>query len=271
MDYNYILNIAKATAFSAGRLIQREREFKGLSIDFKKNIELVTSADISADKLISSEIIQNFPGHVILSEESSPDLLIQNDCPEFLWIIDPIDGTVNYAHYQRKVAVSIAFAVNGVVKLGVIHAPFLNETYTAIKGQGAFLNEKLIACSQNSNLKSAIIGTGFPYDKSDIEYLIRRLRAVFKNFQDIRRTGSAALDLCSVACGRLEGYYETIKPWDLAAGCLIAKEAGCNVGHLYSSKSKIPSDLLGDELVVASPGIYTDLVEILRNADSENT
>jgi myo-inositol-1(or 4)-monophosphatase len=265
-NYEKILSFAVDLAVRTGDLIKEERSLNKYSIEYKDNNELVTSADLMADDLINSAIKENFPEHVVFSEESSPDFLSKNECLQPLWIIDPIDGSVNYAHNQNQVSVSIAYAENGIVKAGAVHAPFQKETFSALKGKGAYLNGRPVTCSSSSTLKTAVIGTGFPYDKSDIEHLFRRLRAVLANFQDIRRLGSAALDICWTACGRLEGYYETIKPWDLAAGCLIAKEAGCIVGHLTEFSNKIPEDLLGDELVVAPPGIYYKLVGILKEA-----
>ena len=264
-NYDMILDFAIDLASRTGKLIKKQRDLNQYSFEYKDNNELVTSADIAADNLINSAIKKTFPGHAVFSEESSPNFLYENGYSKPLWIIDPIDGTVNYAHNQNQVSVSIAFAENGIVKMGVVHAPFQNETFSAIRGKGASLNGKSIYCSSNSNLKTAIIGTGFPYDKSNIELLIRRLRAVLANFQDVRRLGSAALDICWVACGRLEGYYETIKPWDLAAGYLIAREAGCTVGHLNKSLNSIPADLLGEDLVVAAPEIYSNLTKILNN------
>lgn len=266
-DYNLdsISKFAVDLAGKTGELIKTKRKEHSLSYDYKDNCELVTSADIAADELISSSIKSNFPNHSIFSEESSPGFLTGNEPRKYLWIVDPVDGTVNYAHCQAHVSISIAYAIDGVVQIGVVHAPFQNETFTAIKGRGAFLNGKPIKCSTNNNLKTSIISTGFPYDKSNIEHLIRRVRCILANFQDIRRLGSAALDLCWVACGRLEGYYETIKPWDLAAGRLIAKEAGAVAGNLVQNDFVL-GDLCGDDLVVAPPNIYPDLIKILEEA-----
>ena len=266
-DYN-LDSISKFTvdlACETGELIKTKRNENSLSFDYKDNCELVTSADIAADELITSSINNKYPDHSIFSEESSPGFLSSNQSKKYLWIVDPVDGTVNYAHSQAHVAISIAYAIDGIVQVGVVHAPFQDETFTAIKGKGAFLNGEPIRCSTNNNLKASIISTGFPYDKSNIEHLIRRVRRILANFQDIRRLGSAALDLSWVACGRLEGYYETIKPWDLAAGRLIAKEAGAVAGNLVQN-DLVPEDLCGDDLVVASPEIYSDLVRVLEEA-----
>ena len=286
IDYDNILNFTVDLAVRAGELIKKKRDSQDLSVEYKDHMEAVTSADIAADDLIRTEINKHFPEHSIFSEESSPDFSFQQDTNKLLWIVDPIDGTVNYAHNLSQVCISIAFAVDGVVKVGVVHAPFQNETFIAIKGKGAFLGcglqaagysktmtdksgYKKIVCNTNTNPKTAIIATGFPYDRSGLEHLIRRLSNIMMNFQDIRRFGSAALDICWTACGRFDGYCETIHPWDLAAACLIAKEAGCYVDNLYSSKSSnVPKDLRGDDLVVAPPGIYPELAKVLEEADS---
>ena len=275
IDYGSVLRFTVDLAIRAGKLIKEKRDLQDLSIKYKDNMEAVTSADIAADDLITTEINKHFPGHAIFSEESSPDFSFQKDTNKLLWIVDPIDGTVNYAHNLNQVCISIAFAVDGVVQVGVVHAPFQNETFTAIKGNGALsgygqqaTGYRRIFCGMNTNPKTAIIATGFPYDRSGIELLIRRLSNVMVNFQDIRRFGSAALDICWVACGRFDGYYETIHPWDLAAACIIAKEAGCSVGNLYDTESSIPKDLRGDDLIVAGPEIYSKLERVIKEADS---
>jgi len=207
-----ILNVAKDLAFKAGKSIVEARQSQRLTLSYKDGVELLTSADLSVDQLIRAGIESAFPDHLILSEESSPGLSDAGDLQAPLWIIDPIDGTVNYAYNQHQVAVSIAFAYQGIMRAGVVHCPFQGETFSAIRGKGAKLNGTSILASECSELARALIGTGFPYDRDGRVALVDRLRTVLFACRDIRRIGSAAVDICWVAMGRLDGYYETINP-----------------------------------------------------------
>ena len=258
-----MLEFAEDLARRAGVLIAQARADRALDLSYKEGTELLTSADLQADQLIRGEIEQTFPDHYILSEESSPHLdWTQLRGP--LWVIDPIDGTVNYAYNQQQVAVSIAFAEGGQVQVGVVHCPFVEETFTARRGAGAWRNGQPIRTSECSELSRALIGTGFPYAAAGRVALVDRLRRVLGHCRDIRRVGSAAIDLCWVAMGRLDGFYEALKPWDLAAAALIAREAGARVGHLQSVEGELPEELEGRDLVAAAPGIYEQLVALLR-------
>lgn len=261
-----MLEFAEDLAQRTGVLIAKARADRALDLSYKEGIELLTSADLQADQLIRSEIEKTFPEHYILSEESSPD--IAELAPAWLhgplWVIDPIDGTVNYAYNQHQVAVSIAFAEGGQVQVGVVRCPFVEETFTAQRDVGAWLNDRAIRTSECNHLSRALIGTGFPYAAEARVALVERLRRVLGHCRDIRRVGSAAIDLCWVAMGRLDGFYEALKPWDLAAAALIAREAGARVGHLQPVKGALPEELYGRDLVAATPGIYEQLVALLR-------
>ncbi len=259
-----ILEFATDLARRAGALIAAERQGGGLTLSYKDGIELLTSADLKSDALIRGEISAAFPGHRILSEESSPAMpqAERNQGP--LWIVDPIDGTVNFAYGHAAVAVSLAYAEDGVVQAGVVHSPFLQETYCARRGGGATLNGLALRTSDCAELGRALIGTGFPYDRQERPPLVRRLARVLTHCRDFRRIGSAALDLCWVAAGRLDGFYETLKPWDFAAACLIARESGARTGHLGAVPTGVPPELYGEDVVAAGPGIYEDLVALLR-------
>ena len=224
----------------------------------------MTSADLKADELIRGEIEKTFPNHNILSEESSPDLSDPTALRGPLWIVDPIDGTVNYAYNMHQVAVSIAYAEGGRVQIGVVCCPFFDETFTARRGEGARLNGVPIQVSECDQMGRALIGTGFPYDAEARVALMERLRLVLGSCRDIRRVGSAASDLCWVAMGRLDGFYEALKPWDLAAAVLIAREAGARTGHLAPVQGDMPEELYGRDLVVAAPGIYEELIALLK-------
>ncbi|MCC7264304.1 MAG: inositol monophosphatase [Candidatus Latescibacteria bacterium] len=258
-----ILDFATDLARRAGALISAERERGGLTLSYKDGIELLTSADLKSDQLIRSELSAAFPGHRILSEESSPTMPQEERNEGPLWIVDPIDGTVNFAYGQAAVAVSIAFAVDGVVQAGVVHSPFLQETYCGRRGAGATLNGLPLHTGDCAELGRALIGTGFPYERQERPPLVQRLARVLMHCRDFRRIGSAALDLCWVAAGRLDGFYETLKPWDFAAACLIAREAGARTGHLGPVPRGVPADLYGIDVVAAGPGIYDDLVALL--------
>ncbi|WP_417329012.1 inositol monophosphatase family protein [Halomonas cupida] len=254
-------------AAAAGRMILEAREADNLEHHYKDGQELVTTTDVAVDTLIREYLEQHFPGEERLSEELAPD----RDAVEqggALWVVDPIDGTVNFAHGLRHVAVSIAYVKDGVTQLGVVHAPFLNETFTALRGAGAWRNGNPIKASTGKPLEHSLVATGFPYRRDSRPPLMRRLQAVLAHCRDVRRNGSAALDLCDVACGRLDAYYETVSPWDFAAGLLIAREAGASTGHLYPCPEGLPKDLYGENLLVSHADIFDELGDLLRDADA---
>lgn len=254
-------------AREAGQMIVEARRGNRYTSRYKSGQELVTDADVAVDTRIGERLQAAFGDEARLSEELSPehgDL----DRKGPLWVIDPIDGTVNFAHGLRHVAVSIAWVLDGRTQLGVVHAPFLGETYTAVAGRGATCNELPIQASRTDTLDNCLVGTGFPYRREHRAPLLRRLTAVLEQCQDVRRNGSAALDLCDVACGRLDAFYESVSPWDMAAGWLIAREAGARAGHLYPGPEGVPEDLQGENLLVTTPAIHNELRDLLRRADA---
>ena len=259
-----VLEFAADLARRTGEMIARARAEQGLDLSYKDGAELLTSADLQADEMIRGEIEQAFPDHAILSEESSPDFSDTDVLRGPLWVVDPIDGTVNYAYNMHQTAVSIAFAMGGEVQAGAVCCPFFDEMFTARRGAGARLNGQPIAVSECATLARALIGTGFPYDAVARVALVERLQLVLGHCRDIRRVGSAASDLCWVAMGRLDGFYEALKPWDFAAAALIAREAGARVGHLGPVIGDVPEELYGLDLVVATPRIFDALVDLLR-------
>ncbi|KZY29417.1 MULTISPECIES: inositol monophosphatase family protein [unclassified Oleiphilus] len=263
MNYSDIEKFAKELAIKAGSMIKSERAKGSLSQNYKDQHELVTSADIAADKLIIEAIQEKFPHHRIMSEETYTDTSQGKDLAEPIWIIDPIDGTVNYAHGHFMVAVSIAFACEGEVQVGIVYNPFLDECYSAILGQGSYLNQNKLSVSNQDNLRKALIATGFPYDKSTVPEIMRRTEKVLMKCQDIRRLGSAAMDICWVANGRLDGYFESLSPWDFAAARLIALEAGARCGHFTPVPEGIPACIYNNNLLISTPAIYDALDEIL--------
>ncbi|EON93408.1 inositol-1(or 4)-monophosphatase [Marinobacter lipolyticus SM19] len=261
-----ITDFAQALALEAGELIRRERDNNTLRTDYKQQTELVTHADLMADEFITGAIRKRFPEHRILSEESMPDLSQAEELETPLWIVDPIDGTVNYAYGHPQVAVSIAYAEKGRVQAGVVHAPFPGETFRATKGEGATLNGKPIKHSGATVPRDSLFATGFPYTKDNLEPLVKRLDAMIHNCRDLRRIGSAALDICWVACGRLDIYYENVSPWDFAAARLIALEAGATAGHFGDVPAGYPADLYGRDILISAPAIWEPVRQILRSA-----
>ena len=209
----------------AGSLV---RSLQGKSIIREKNasFNLVTEADTQAEDLVIALLMDAMPDAAILSEESNFE---QNISVDSLWIVDPLDGTTNFAHSIPHYSVSIAYAYKGVLQAGVVYDPSRDELFSASHGDGAFLNGKQITVSSQNSLSSSIIGTGFYYSRGELmEKTLQALHRLFKaEIHGMRRMGSAALDLCWVACGRFDGYFEyMLSPWDFAAGTLILKEAG---------------------------------------------
>jgi len=260
------LALAISIAEEAGQMIRHARDQQSFSQRLKAGIELVTDVDVAVDKLISERLDAHFPGEARLSEELSPEEALHNPA-EQLWVVDPIDGTVNFAQGLRHVAVSIGWIEQGVGKVGVVHAPFLNETFSAAQGLGAFCNQRPIAPSHAASLDNTLVATGFPYDKAARKALLPRLEAALTHCQDVRRNGSAALDICDVACGRLDAYYETVSPWDFVAGWVIAREAGAHVGHLADVPKEVPADLYPEQLLITTPKVYDAMAKLLKESD----
>lgn len=263
-----ILVLAEQLALAAGRTVVAMRE-QQLQRDFKgENAELVTNADLAADHLICQGIRQAFPEHQILAEESNPHWhSIQAGAQPF-WIIDPIDGTVNYAHGHQQSAISIAYCEGDEPLVGVVHNPFTLETFTAVKNGGAFLNGQPIVPSHEVRLDRALVGTGFPYDRNKRAELMPKIQAILEHCADIRRLGAAALDICWVACGRLDAYWETLSIWDFAAAQIVAKEAGAVFGHLYDVPDDVPEAYWNQNIIVANVDLYPSFKSILLEADN---
>lgn len=262
----WAINLAK----QAGKLIREGRESNLIESEFKNGTELVTQMDVQSEKQILSAIREAFPDHQIVAEESANDASnINFQLPT--WIVDPIDGTVNYAHNHSQVGICIALAMEEEIKIGVVYNPFTDEVFHAVKGQGACLNGNKIKAGGKTELKRCVVATGFPYEKTEISQITKRLEGILSHCADIRRLGSAALDLCWVACGRMDAYYERdIKLWDIAAGWLIAEEAGVTCGHIQPSEQENSVFLVEDILVSGSEISYRQLQEILQTADQQS-
>jgi myo-inositol-1(or 4)-monophosphatase len=263
-QFSDILAFAESIARKAGALIAQLRD-EGLAHQYKSAHELVTNADLAADKLIIEQIQVRFPHHALMTEESYKGAFVDRSLKNPIWIVDPIDGTVNYAHGHHMVAVSIAYAIDGEVHVGVVHNPFLNETYTAALGQGSHVNGIPLSVSHQPDLRKALIATGFPYEKSGVAVIIERVQKILMHCQDIRRLGSAAMDICWVAHGRLDGYFESLSPWDFAAARLIAQEAGARCGHFSPVPDGVPACIHSDDLLICTPELYDPLLQLLTS------
>jgi myo-inositol-1(or 4)-monophosphatase len=257
IDMSEELKAAETAAKKAGEII--------LSMTGKANVEekgqnynLVTEADTAAEKMVLSYLGEQYPDDVLLGEESTGEKKLTG---ARLWIVDPLDGTTNYAHGIPHCAVSIAFACEGTVQCGVVFNPVSGELFSAQRGRGALCNGNRISVSSASELSKAVIATGFYYERGPLmERTLDSLRLLYKaNIRGMRRMGSAALDLCYVACGRFDAYFEyRLSPWDFAAGMLLVTEAGgtfrgsdgsdsgllskgvvCSNGHLHDEFSEI--------------------------------
>lgn len=265
-DFEKILGLATQAAIKAGELVVEMRSKRSVLVDYKAERNLVTSADLAAEKLIVSMIQSTFPVYHILSEEQFPQIEARTLYEGGTWVIDPVDGTTNYARGHLHVGVSIAFAWNGAVECAVVHAPFLHETYTALRGKGARLNSQPLQVNRDVTLGKALVGTGFPYERDNLVGLAQRVAAILEHCQDLRRIGACSLDISWIAAGRLDAFYESVSPWDMAAATLIAREAGALATNLYPrpANTSIPSDLDGQKLLVAAPPIFEELRTILN-------
>jgi myo-inositol-1(or 4)-monophosphatase len=234
-----MLNFAMQTAREAGRVLA-ERFGRALQISNKGDIDLVTEADVAAERFIVERIRSYYPRHAILAEESG-DTKAEGERPsEWKWIIDPLDGTTNYAHGYPCFCVSIALERAGELVLGVIYDPTRDELFAAERGEGATLNGRRIRVSDIDDLNRAMLCTGFPYDVRDRGDFARHFTNFIMHAQAVRRDGSAALDLAYVACGRFDGFWEEgLRPWDVAAGVVLIEEAGGRVSRYDGSTFRI--------------------------------
>ncbi len=255
------ITIAISAAREAGKiLLENLEKQKNVSQKENKNYNLITDIDLESEEKIISIIKQNFPEHKILSEETEKSEIGEG----YIWIIDPLDGTNNYTHTFPVFSISIALYKNNEPVLGVIFDPLRNELFHAEKGKGSFLNNKSIKVTEVSNVKDSLIATGFYYDRGEI--MRKTLEHMEKFLEmgalDIRRTGSAALDLCYVACGRLDAYWEQkLGKWDFAAGALIVMEAG---GHVTGTFGQ-PFDLAHENVLATNGKNHFKILEVLKS------
>lgn len=251
---NDIIEISK----EAGQLIKNSFG-KDLEIEFKTNeLNLVTEADKASEKLITEFIKKKYPSHGILAEEGSE----LNKSAEYLWIIDPLDGTTNFAHGLPIFSVSIGLQKNGKTIAGVVYDINQNIIYTAERGAGATANDKKIIVSSNSNLAYSMLVTGFPYDvKENPDKVFERFIAMLKSSRAVRRLGSAAIDFCYVAKGVFDGFWEVhLHPWDICAGKLILEEAGGIVTDFNGN----PINIYSKKILASNNKIHTQLIEVMN-------
>lgn len=252
------LSYLESLARGAGAIL-REGYDREHQVNYKGVIDLVTEADHQSEAFLLGEAQRDFPGHHIFSEEAG--VIHGND--EHVWYIDPLDGTVNYAHHVPIFSVSIAYASRGRLELGVVYDPLRDEIFTAERGKGAALNGKPIRVSSADALQKSLLVTGFPYDAWDTEHdNFANFVKFAKMTQGVRRLGSAALDLCYVAAGRFDGFWElALKPWDVAAGGLICEEAEALVTNVSGGKDYISPP---QSILAAAPGIHGSMLRELR-------
>ena len=255
-----MLNTAIKAARGAGSIINRASlDLDSVGISVKGPRDFVTEIDRRCEDLIIETLLTAYPGHGILAEESGREHGQRNS--EFLWIIDPLDGTTNFIHGLPVFAVSIALAFRGQVQQAVVFDPSRNDLFFASKGRGAYLNNKRLRVSRRVRMADALIGTGFPFRRGDnFQRYLQMFEKVAVSCAGLRRPGAAALDLCYVAAGWYDGFFETgLSPWDMAAGSLMVTEAGGLVGNFTGE----PDYLYQRELVCGNPRIYGQLVQML--------
>ncbi len=257
-----LLEFAIETAREAGALL-RDHFGRTKEITYKSStIDLVTNVDLLSETLIKERIAAHYPRHAILAEESGH----QVGASEYCWLIDPLDGTTNYAHGYPFFCVTLALEYRGEIVLGVAYDPLREELFVAERGAGATLNGRSIRVSQTATLAQGLLATGFPYTiRSHPDESLDYFARFVKTAQAIRRDGSAVLDLCYLACGRFDGFWELgLKPWDMAAGALMVEEAGGRVTRFDGSRFR-----LDEPQILASNGlIHEEMIAVLTGGRS---
>jgi myo-inositol-1(or 4)-monophosphatase len=257
MDFDHVMRVATSAAYRGAEAL-RSRLGTVSRVDPKGPNDLVTDADIASENEIITTIRASFPDHAVIAEESGR----REGTSEYRWLVDPLDGTVNFVHQLPFVAVSIAFAREDEMLAGLVLNPFSGELFSAQAGKGARLNGKPIGVSPAAGVCESLLATGFPYDRTrDFDALVQRFLRCLKAARGIRRFGSAALDLCFVACGRFAGYWEQgLKPWDTAAGALIVQEAGGTVTD-FSGR---PYGVDGSEILATNSRIHREMLTLIE-------
>jgi myo-inositol-1(or 4)-monophosphatase len=253
-----MLNTAVKAARRAGNIILRaSQNLDVIQVSSKAENDFVSEVDRAAERAIIEVLHRAYPGHAILAEESG-----DHGRSEYQWIVDPLDGTTNFLHGLPQYAVSIALAHKGSVTQAVVFDPVRNDLFTASKGTGAYLNDRRIRVSKRTRLEGALIGTGFPYSRMEhADAYLRMLRAVMQDTAGVRRPGAASLDLCYVAAGYYDGFWEIgLSPWDIAAGTLLITEAGGLVGDFRGE----PGYLKSGNVVAGNPKVFVQLLQLIE-------
>ena len=258
------LNPALNTAFKAARkagdmMMRATSNLSAIKVDSKAFNDFVSDVDRHAESIIIDAIKEAYPHHRILSEEAG---VVGNERADFEWIIDPLDGTTNYLHGHPQYAISMALLEKGVLKEALVYAPERNDLYTASRGQGALLNDRRIRVSNRIELNQCVIGTGFPVvNQSMIDTYFAILKDFLSKTAGARREGAASLDLCSLAAGRFDGFFEfNLKPWDIAAGALIVQEAGGIVTDMQGEQDWLSSG----NIVAANPKVLAQMLRVIQ-------
>ncbi|MFO7889138.1 MAG: inositol monophosphatase family protein [bacterium] len=255
-----MLKTAQNAAKIGGDILRKEfRKLKGSQIDVKGKGDYVTELDYRSEHEIISIIKKKFPDHAIMAEESDE----QKTESGYQWIIDPLDGTANYIQGIPVYAVSIGIAVKGMISIGVIYCPETEEMFWTEKGQGAYLNGNSIRVSEKKKMEDVILATGFPFrNKINLNTYLQSFKKLFLQSAGIRRMGAAAVDLAFTACGILDGFWEiSLKPWDMAAGSLLIKEAGGKVTDFQGKQNYMESG----NIVAGSPFVHRKIVEVTES------
>lgn len=264
----HIAKVGRQAALAAGAVL-RLNYLKPHEVHLKGVIDPVTESDLQAQEIIMSVIRRYFPGHAFLAEEDVAERAKEQRLPPAsqstpppCWIIDPLDGTVNYAHGFPMFCVSIAYEAGGVLEYGVIYDPLRDELFEAGKGAGAYLNGQAIRVSRTELMERALLATGFPYDiRERLPETAARLSNMLALTQGVRRAGSAALDMAYVACGRFDGFYEeNLKPWDTAAGLLLISEAG----GVITTFDGGPYTIFSPNLAASNGRLHAAMLEALK-------
>lgn len=254
-----MLNFAIETAREAGHLLL-EKFGRKINISKKGEINLVTEADLASEALIVERIKSYYPKHSILAEESGEAVIAGGDS-NWKWIIDPLDGTTNYAHGYPCFCVTLALEHNSEIVIGVTYDPTRNELFATEKGQGASLNGRRIRVSDTEKLGDALVVTGFPYNFKERPNFERNLMGFMLHSRGVRRDGSAAIDMAYVACGRYDGFWEEgLNPWDVAAGYLMIEEAGGRVTYYNDS----PFSVYTPPILASNGLIHAQMIEVLK-------
>jgi myo-inositol-1(or 4)-monophosphatase len=255
-----LLDLATDLAVRAGDLALQMREGVEVSATKSSPTDVVTAADAAAERLVVEGIRAARPGDGVLGEEGADDA----GTTGVRWVVDPVDGTVNFLYGLPQWAVSIGVEVDGVTVAGVVRDPAKDETWRAVRGGGAECNGAALRCSGATDLSQSLLATGFSYDARRRAVQAQHLVTVLPRVRDVRRMGAGALDLCAVAAGRVDAYYEqAMNPWDWSAGALIAREAGARVGGLRGRPES------GDLLVAAAPGVFDALHDLLVSLEAD--